>query len=233
MPATASDAGRDGGRQRSGGEVALEVGGTGAAGVADEEHRRQVRGRGDEERPDQQRERIQPARDGIAGGVADGHPARRDGADHGAHEERREQRREAEEALGEPTALESSRRLVEREPGAPQHDAERGEAERDEQRGEDRLERGRERRPEHHEDEDQPDVVGLPDRADRPVDQLARAPAAVAAAGDQAPEPGPEVRAAEHRVRRQADPEHPARRRRRVLTAAPPEHGGRDGGDGP
>ena len=66
----------------------------------------------------------------------------------------------------------------------------------------------REPGPEHHEHEDQPDVVGLPDRADRPVDQLARAPAAVAAAGDQAPEPGAEVRAAEHGVRGHADPEH-------------------------
>ena len=51
--------------------------------------------------PITQRERVQPAGDGIAGGVADRHPARRDRADDGAHEERREQRREPEEALGE------------------------------------------------------------------------------------------------------------------------------------
>ena len=62
--------------------------------------------------------------------------------------------------------------------------------------------------PEHHEDEDQPDVVGLPDRADRPVDQVARAPAVDAAAGDEAPEPGSEVRAAEHGVRGDARPQH-------------------------
>ena len=227
------DACRHGGRQRSGGEVALEVGGTGAPGVADEEHGRQVRRRGDEERPDQHRERIQPAGDGIAGSVAGGHAARRDGADHGSHEERREQRREAEEALGEPTALESSRRLVEREPGPPQHDAERGEAERYEQRGEDRLERGRERRPEHHEDEDQPDVVGFPHRADRPVDQLARAPAAAASAGDQAPEPGPEVRSAEHHVRRQARPQHPGDGVGRAHCGASGTTVGGTGGDGP
>ena len=42
---------------------------------------------------------------------------------------------------------------------------------------------------------------------DRPVDQLARPPAAVASAGEQAPEPGAEVRAAEDGVHRRADPE--------------------------
>ena len=65
----------------------------------------------------------------------------------------------------------------------------------------------RERGPEHDQHEDQPDVVGLPDGADRPVDQRARSLAALAAAGDQRPEAGAEVGAAEHRVQRGADPE--------------------------
>ncbi len=71
------------------------------------------------------------------------------------------------------------RGLVEGESRAAQDDAERGQAERDEQRREDRLERGREAGPEHHEHEDQPDVIGLPYGSDRPVDQLARAATAV------------------------------------------------------
>ena len=75
-------------------------------------------------------------------------------------------------------------------------------------RREDRLERRREAGPEHDEHEDQPDVVGLPHGADRPVDQLARPPAALAAAGEQAPEAGAEVGAAEDGVDRHADPEH-------------------------
>ncbi len=62
--------------------------------------------------------------------------------------------------------------------------------------------------PEHDEHEDQPDVVGLPHGPDRPVDELARAPAAVAATGDEAPEAGAEVRAAEDGIRRHADPQH-------------------------
>ena len=53
------------------------------------------------------------------------------------------------------------------------------------------LERVRERRPEHDEDEDQPDVVGLPDRPDRPVDQLAGPPAALAAPATSAQKPAP------------------------------------------
>ena len=104
------------------------------------------------------------------------------------------------------------RGVLEREPGAAQHDPERREAERDEQRREDRLERRREPGPEHDEHEDQPDVVGLPDRSDRPVDQLARPPAAVAPTREQAPE------------RRRRSP----RRRRRRTSSPRPE----DDGDG-
>ena len=57
---------------------------------------------------------------------------------------------------------------------------------------------GRERGPEHDEHEDQPDVVGLPHRPDRAVDQRARAGPASPPPGDEVPEAGAEVGAAEH-----------------------------------
>ncbi len=106
-------------------------------------------------------------------------------------------------------APQSPRRVVEGEARAAQDDAEGRQAQRDEQGREDRFEGEREPGPEHHEHEDQPDVVGLPDRADRPVDQRARPPAPAVAAGDEAPEAGPEVGPAEHGIRRHADPQHP------------------------
>ena len=70
-------------------------------------------------------------------------------------------------------------------------------------------------------DEDQPDVVRLPDRADRPVDQLARPAAALAAAGEQAPETGAEVGAAEDGVHRHADHEHDGDGVRALSSRAP------------
>ena len=115
-------------------------------------------------------------------------------------------------------------------PGAAQHDPERGQAERDEQRREDRLERGREAGPEHDEHEDQPDVVGLPHGSDRPVDQLARAPAALASAGEQAPEARP--RSPRRRTRRTSSRRSRARsrRRRRCSSRALRERGRRRAG---
>ena len=91
-------------------------------------------------------------------------------------------------------------RLAEREARAAEHDAERGECQRDEQREHDRREGFGERGPQHHEAEDQPDVVGLPHRPDRVVDQRARPLAARRAAGGEVPEPRAEVGAAEQRV---------------------------------
>ena len=92
--------------------------------------------------------------------------------------------------------------LAEREARAAQHDAEGGDRERHEQRERDRRVGLGEARPQHDEAEDQPDVVGLPHRADRVVDHLAGPLAALGAAGDQVPEAGAEVGAAEDRRRR-------------------------------
>ena len=52
MPGDGERARGHGGGERADGEVALEVGGAGAAGVADEEHGREIGGGGDEQRAD-------------------------------------------------------------------------------------------------------------------------------------------------------------------------------------
>ena len=67
----------------------------GAAGVADEEDGREVGAGGDEDRPGQQRQRREPAREGVAVALG-GHVAGGDRADHGAHEERGQHRGEGE-----------------------------------------------------------------------------------------------------------------------------------------
>ena len=65
----------------------------------------------------------------------------------------------------------------------------------------------REAGPHHDQHEDQPDVVGLPDRADRVLDQRPLLRAAPGPAGHQVPEPGAEVGPAEQRVGGHADPQ--------------------------
>jgi hypothetical protein len=97
--------------------------------------------------------------------------------------------------------------VLEREAGSSQDDPERSKAQRDEQRREDGLEGGREAGPEDDEHEDQPHVVRLPHGPDRPVDQRARPLAPLSSTGEQAPEPAPEVGAAEHGIHRHADDE--------------------------
>ena len=68
------------------------------------------------------------------------------------------------------------------------------------------------RRPGHGQDEDQPDVVGLPHRAHRVVGVLADRARRASARGRRCScqKPGAEVGAAEHRVEREAD-QHEAR----------------------
>ena len=72
----------------------------------------------------------------------------------------------------------------------------------------DRCERLGEAGPEHDQREDEPDVVGLPDRPDRMGDDGARTLTALGAAGDEVPEAGAEVRTTEHRVGDDADHQH-------------------------
>jgi hypothetical protein len=134
----------------------------------------------------------------VAG--ADQYLAGRDGADHGAHEERG-QHRGAGEGRAE-GALQAGRAdlLPEGEAGAAQHDPEQSEPQRQRAGGHHCGERVREGGPEHHQREDQPDVVGLPDRGDRLVDQPPRRAPAPVAAGQQVPQAAAEVGPTQHRV---------------------------------
>ena len=120
------------------------------------------------------------------------------------HQHRRDGERRAEVA----PVPGAEHRLAEREAGSSQHDAEGGEGQRDEQRQGDRGVGLREAGPQHDEHEDQPDVVGLPHRGDRVVDDLAGSFAALGPAGDEVPEAGTEVGAAEDRVHRDRDEQH-------------------------
>ena len=131
---------------------------------ADQHGQHAARGRG----------RVEPARHHVPGGDAGRHPAGGDAAGHGAEEERRDHRGERERGAEE--ALQRKRRdaLAERERRAPRAIMpKRRQRQRDVQRRGDRRERRRERGPQHDEHEDQPDVVGLPHRADRVLDQVA------------------------------------------------------------
>jgi hypothetical protein len=59
-----------------------------------------------------------------------------------------------------------------------------------------------------HEKKDQPDVVGLPHRADAVIDQGAHRGTMLRPAGGGVEEAGPEVRATEHRVGHNACEQH-------------------------
>ena len=114
-----------------------------------------------------------------------------------------------EEPLGEAPVAELAGELVEREAGAAQDDPERRQAQRDEQGRHDRLE-GRPRTPVHSTTRTKISQTWFASQTG-PIAQSirpARARAALAAAGEQRPEPGAEVGAAEDRVERHADPQH-------------------------
>ena len=158
---------------------------------------------------------------GITGLAAGGYPSGGDGAGDGAHAVGDEDRREGEGGAEVPAIAGAEHRLAEREARPAEHDPERGECERDEQRERDGGVGLGEAGPQHDEDEDQPHVVGLPHRADGVVDQFAGTLAAAGAAGDEVPEPGAEVGAAEHGVggdgAEQDDGDGRAHRRRHLL----------------
>jgi hypothetical protein len=89
--------------------------------------------------------------------------------------------------------------LPEDERRAAQDDADEHRRERDMERDPGRRVREREGGEEHHHDEDQPDVVGLPDRRQRLLDELALR-AGAPAEGEQIPEAAAEIGAAGERV---------------------------------
>ena len=172
------------------------------AGVPHQVDRGEVRAHRDREHAAEDRGGVDPARPRIAGLAARGDPARRDRAGHRAHAERARSPTTIANAAPKLRWLDvrvTSLRNAKLEPA--EHDAERGERQRHEQRERDRRERLGERGPQHDEAEDEPDVVRLPHRADRVGDHRTRPRAPLGAAGEEVPEPGAEVGAAEERVR--------------------------------
>ena len=116
-----------------------------------------------------------------------------DGADHGAHEERGQQRGERERRAGRALQAEPGDLLAEGEPGPAQHDPADRQPDRQRERDHHRGECVRERGPEDDQVEDEPDVVGFPDRGDRLVDQVRAAPGRGGGAGQQVPQAAAEV----------------------------------------
>jgi pyruvate dehydrogenase (quinone) len=127
----------------------------------------------------------------LAGDGGDGPGS--DRADYRAHEERGQQRGEREHRAGRALLAEPGDLLAEGEPGSAQHDPAGRQPDRQRERGHDRGECVRERGPEDDQVEDEPDVVGFPDRCDRLVDQAARRPAASGGASQQVPQAAAEV----------------------------------------
>ena len=184
-----------------------------AAGVPHEVDGGEVGDDDDGEDAAEHRRRVDPAVPGIAGDTAGGHTTGGDGAGDGAHAVRDEDGGEGEGGAEVAAVTGAEHGLAEGEARAAQHDAEGGEGERDEQGQRDRGVGLGEAGPQHDEDEDQPDVVGLPHRSDGVVDHLPRARPALGAAGDEVPEAGAEVGAAEHGVGRDGEEQHDGDRR--------------------
>ena len=135
-----------------------------------EEDRREVGAGQHGEHAAERRGGVDPARHDVAGRDARRHPPGRDAADDRAQEVRRDQRRDRERRAEEAPHPQRGDALAERERRPAGDHAERGERQRHVQRGRHRREPGREPGPQHHQHEDQPDVVGLPHRPDRVLD---------------------------------------------------------------
>src|SRR5262249_30312458 len=175
--------------------------------VPDEVYRGEVRAHRDREDPPEERGGVDPAAPDIAARSTGWDAAGRDRARDTAHEERNEERRHRERSSEVSLTRGARDFFAEREARAAQHDAECRERQRDEQRERDRLECFGEPGPQDDEDKDQPDVVRFPDRADGVVHDGAGLGAAFGVAGEEVPEPGAEVGAAEERVSRDAEHE--------------------------
>ena len=199
-------AGHDRGEQRTRPKIVLECRLAESLRIGGEVDGAQIARRRDRERTDEDGGRIQPARDEVASRVADGDTTGGDGADDGAEGEGRQDRREREDPL-DGSLRWLSVELPPQGVGRPtQDDADRGDEQRHGERGHDRAEGDRIGGPADDEDEDQPDVIRLPDGAHRVPCMVARRRRTRAStAGEQDPEAGAEVRTREHGVSGEAD----------------------------
>ena len=141
-----------------------------------------------------------PARELVARGVADRHPTRGHAAHRRAQEEGHENRRQGEHRPEAALLVDAGRLAAQREGSTAKDDSDRGREEGNRERRGDRPEGLGKARPHHHEDEDQPDVVGLPDRCHGVLDACPQS----LVAGGEVPDAGAEVRSSQHRVSRDA-----------------------------
>ena len=148
----------------------------------------------------------EPGGEGVAG-ARRGDVAGGDRPDHGAHEERGDDRGEGEGRARGAALVQPFDRLAEGEARAAQDDPQHRQHQRHVEGGEDRAEGLGEGGPEDDEDEDQPDVVGLPDGGQRALDRHPRPFALLGVAGEEVPEAAAEVGAAEDRVEARPGPE--------------------------
>ena len=190
----------DGGGDCSTAEVLGHVRLVQASGVPHQVDRGQVGGGDDGQDPTDDGGRVDPAVHRIPRLAAGRHSSRRDPAHDRAHAVGDQHRGGGEPGSEQAPVPGRDDHLAEGEARPAQHDAQGRDHQRHEQGQRDRGVGLRERRPQHDEDEDQPDVVGFPHRSDRVFDDRPRAGAAFRAARGQVPEPGPEIGAAEHGV---------------------------------
>src|SRR5215211_1599157 len=200
---------RDGGGHGPAAEVAGHLGVPCTPDVPDEVDGGQVGHRRHGQDASDDRGRVDPAVDRVAGLAAGWYAARGDAAGDGAHAVGHQHRGDGERSAEDPAFTGGGDHLAEGEADAAQDDAKGRDGEGHEQRQGDRGVGLGERGPQDDEDEDQPDVVGFPHRTDRTFDGGAGAPASLGAARGQVPEPGPEVGAAEDRIGHHGQEQHP------------------------
>ena len=193
------------GRERARSELSLERRFAEPGGVGAEKHSRQVGGGRDGEDADQERGRVEPARELVAGGVPDRDAARSDTADRCAQCERGQDRRERKHAVDRAQLVRRRRACTQRIGGAAEDDPHRGDEERDRERRADRAERARVGGPDDGEHEDQPDVVRFPDGTHRAVGVVADRSGVGAVPRGQLPPAGAEVGSCKHGVRGEPD----------------------------
>jgi len=202
-PADRDRAGDDAGHERARTEPVAQIVEAQALGVGGHVDGGEMRREDDREHARDQRRGLHPGRERRPGAGADRHAARGDCSDRRAEEERRQDRGQREGRAQHASFAEGHRVPAEGVRRPAQDDSDAGEEQRHVERGHHGAERARERRPEHDQDEDQPDVIGLPHRRHRALHEAAHARAALGATGDEVPEPRAEVRPGEHRVGRQ------------------------------
>jgi hypothetical protein len=176
--------------------------------IGHEKDCRQVSGERDREHTDNNRRRVEPTGHHIARRVAKRNAARSDSAQRRAEEKRRQDRGHREHRAEQPLPRQALCLVAEREPRSTQDDAQGRDAERNRQRSHDGGESRAERRPQQDQAEDQPHVVDLPHRSDRAIDEHARPRSSARVTGNEVPEAGSRVGAAEDGVEGHGHQEH-------------------------